>query len=103
MRKYSFLDTVLLVNGVEIGGLGVWGDGLGSIEWSHSQVVQNRGERSDRQWQDLLGVLKVRRQDLDLDYLELWAADQEIADLLERALADAGIADEQPATLRGEP
>jgi len=48
------------------------------------------GEQSDRQWQDLLGVLKVRRQELEFDYLERWAADQEVADLLERALADAG-------------
>ena len=49
------------------------------------------GELSDRQWQDVLGVLKVRRKDLEIDYLERWAAELEIEDLLERALADAGI------------
>lgn len=49
------------------------------------------GEVSDRQWQDLLGVLKVRRRDLELDYLERWAADLGVTDLLERALADAGV------------
>lgn len=51
------------------------------------------GERSDRQWQDLLGVLKVRNQRIDLGYLERWAEEQRIADLLEQALADAGIKD----------
>ena len=54
------------------------------------------GETSDRQWQDLLGVLKVRRKELDFDYLERWADDQGIADLLERALADAGISVDPP-------
>lgn len=54
------------------------------------------GERSDRQWQDLLGVLKVRKKDLDLDYLEQWADDQGVADLLERALTDAGISPAVP-------
>lgn len=49
------------------------------------------GETSDRQWDDLLGVLKVRRHDLDFDYLRRWADHVEVTDLLGRALSDSGI------------
>ncbi len=53
------------------------------------------GELSDRQWHDLLGILKVRREDLDFDYLKRWASDQKVTDLLDRAFADAGISRER--------
>lgn len=49
------------------------------------------GESSDRQWHDLLGVLKVRRPDLDREYLERWSVHLDVRDLLDRALRDAGI------------
>jgi hypothetical protein len=48
------------------------------------------GEVSERQWDDLLGVLKVRKGTLDLPYLERWAAELEVGDLLRRALAESG-------------
>ena len=44
---------------------------------------------SDRQWQDVLGVLRTRRGRLDLDYLRLWAPEAGVADLLEEAIAEA--------------
>lgn len=43
------------------------------------------GEVSDRQWQDVLGVLSVQHDRLDHDYLNKWASELGIADLLERA------------------
>ena len=46
---------------------------------------------SDRQWNDILGVLKVQRRSLDLPYLKEWAERIEVEDLLEKALQDAGI------------
>ncbi|HYU74633.1 MAG TPA: hypothetical protein VEL31_18340 [Ktedonobacteraceae bacterium] len=45
----------------------------------------------DDQWNDILGVLKVQKQDLDVSYLEKWAALLEITALLEQAYVDAGI------------
>lgn len=44
------------------------------------------GEVSDRQWLDLLGVLKVKRAELDLSYVERWATELSLDDLLRRAL-----------------
>ncbi|HUP22243.1 MAG TPA: DUF6036 family nucleotidyltransferase [Thermoanaerobaculia bacterium] len=43
------------------------------------------GESSDRQWSDVLGVMRVQRGSLDLEYLDRWARELEVADLLERA------------------
>jgi hypothetical protein len=50
------------------------------------------GEISDRQWTDILGVLKTQRERLDRAYLLKWAREIGVADLLERALSDAGLA-----------
>jgi hypothetical protein len=46
-------------------------------------------EVSDRQWSDILGVLKAQGERLDQDYLRYWARELEIDDLLQRALADS--------------
>lgn len=43
-------------------------------------------EVSDRQWHDIVGVLKVQAGALDLAYLQRWAAELGVVDLLERAL-----------------
>ena len=48
------------------------------------------GETSDRQWSDVLGVLKVQAERVDGDYLRRWAARLGVSDLLERALRDRG-------------
>jgi hypothetical protein len=48
-------------------------------------------EVSEHQWKDVLGIIKVRRQGLDLAYLRHAAAALAISDLLDRALADSGV------------
>jgi hypothetical protein len=45
------------------------------------------GETSDRQWRDVLGLVRVAGQSLDLEYLRQWAASLGVSDLLERALS----------------
>jgi hypothetical protein len=46
------------------------------------------GEVSERQWRDILGVLKTRSGTLDLGYLRKWANELKVSDLLERALKE---------------
>lgn len=50
---------------------------------------RDTGGRSDRHWSDVLGVLAVRGSDLDRAYLEHWADQLGIRDLLDRASSDA--------------
>ena len=59
---------------------------LNKLEW-----YRMGGEVSDRQWNDILGVLKVQGTNLDMTYLQRWASALGVGDLLERALVDAGL------------
>jgi len=54
---------------------------LAKLEW-----YRMGGEVSDRQWRDILGVLKTRAGELDLAYLRKWANELKVSDLIERAL-----------------
>ncbi|WP_420629960.1 hypothetical protein [Candidatus Leptofilum sp.] len=47
------------------------------------------GEVSERQWRDILGVLKTQQARLDITYLKHWAQTLQVADLLERALSES--------------
>jgi hypothetical protein len=53
---------------------------LAKLEW-----FRRGGEISERQWWDVIGVLKVNR-DVDRSYLREWAASLGVTDLLARAL-----------------
>lgn len=50
---------------------------------------------SERQWNDVLGVLKIQGQKLDWDYLEYWAGELDLADLLEHAMAEVPASNSQ--------
>ncbi len=47
------------------------------------------GGVSERQWRDVLGVIRVRGDDLDLEYLREAAAGEGLTELLDEALAAA--------------
>lgn len=51
------------------------------------------GEVSERQWKDVLGILRLRGRDLDLVYLRDWAGTLGLAPLLVRAMREAGFED----------
>ena len=59
---------------------------LAKLDW-----YRKGGEVSDRQWRDLLGVLKVQAGALDQEYLKHWAAELRVAGLLRRALDEADL------------
>lgn len=52
---------------------------------------ESSGEVSDRQWKDVLGVIKVQSEKLDKAYLEDWAAKLGVPELLRRAYRDSGM------------
>lgn len=54
---------------------------LAKLEW-----FRRGGETSERQWWDIVGVLRVN-PGADAGYLRRWAIELEVADLLERAVA----------------
>lgn len=56
---------------------------LAKLEW-----FRRGGETSERQWWDIVGVLRVTA-DADRAYLRRWASSLGVSDLLDRAIADA--------------
>lgn len=48
------------------------------------------GETSDRQWRDILGIMRVSSGELDWGYLQTWAPRLGVADLLDRIRRQAG-------------
>lgn len=57
---------------------------LAKLEWFRAG-----GEVSERQWGDLLGVLRISGPTVDRSYLERMAASLGLSDLLERAFTEA--------------
>ncbi len=57
---------------------------LSKLEW-----YKAGGETSERQWRDVVGVMQVQLHQLDQVYLNKWAADLGVGDLLQRAWTEA--------------
>ena len=57
---------------------------LAKLEW-----YRMGGEVSDRQWRDVMGILKVQAESLDLEYLWKWSTILGVSDLLETALGES--------------
>jgi hypothetical protein len=59
---------------------------LQKLDW-----YRKSGDVSDRQWRDVLGLIKVQAERLDREYLTRWADTMGLTDLLRRAIAEAGL------------
>lgn len=56
---------------------------LAKLEW-----YKSGGEISERQWRDVMGVMKVQSRTLDVDYLRSWADEFGVLELLEKAMSE---------------
>jgi len=59
---------------------------LAKLEWYRAG-----GELSERQWGDILGVLRVNSKNLDFEGMQESASELVVSDLLARALIEAGL------------
>ena len=57
---------------------------LRKLEW-----YRRGGEVSDRQWRDVVSMLRIQRDRLDTTELKLWAERVGVADLMEAARREA--------------
>jgi hypothetical protein len=57
---------------------------LAKLDW-----FRKGNEVSEKQWRDVLGVLKLRQGELDLKYLRKWAIELNVSYLLEKALNES--------------
>lgn len=57
-------------------------------------ILYRQGNKiSERQWRDILGVLKVQSNSLDFDYLTYWAKEENLSTLLNQAFLESGLSD----------
>ncbi|MDY6782330.1 MAG: hypothetical protein SW833_07230 [Cyanobacteriota bacterium] len=59
---------------------------LNKLRWGQSS-------QSEKQWRDVLGILKVQTTQLDFDYLRSLGEQLELTDVLSQAFSEAGLAD----------
>ena len=55
------------------------------------KLVRGRGRQSEKQWRDVLGVLKLQGDRLDGEYLRRWGAELNIAEVLDQAFQASGL------------
>ncbi|MBD1930437.1 MULTISPECIES: hypothetical protein [Cyanophyceae] len=56
-----------------------------------NKLLWRQRSGSEKQWRDVLGVLKVQAENLDFDYLTQWAERLNIVDVLNQVVTEAGI------------
>ena len=55
------------------------------------KLLWRRQLRSETQWRDVLGVLKVQRERLDFEHLREWANRLSVSDELDQAFREADV------------
>jgi hypothetical protein len=86
MRRRQFHPITTAASGLLVAFASPEDTILSKLVW-----YRRGGEVSDRQWGDILAVLRVQHTRLDLGYLRKWADRLDVVDLLERAQREANI------------
>ena len=55
------------------------------------KLVWGRGSQSEKQWRDVLGVLKLQGNHLDFEYLWRWGEELNLIETLDRAFRESGL------------
>ena len=58
--------------------------------YSQDLLSRTDGMRDDAEWNDIVGMLKIQVPPFERDFLEEWARNLKIAEMLRQALVDAG-------------
>jgi hypothetical protein len=56
-----------------------------------AKLLWGQQSQSEKQWRDVLGVLKVQGDSLDFVYMTQWATQLDLMELVQRAIAAAGL------------
>ena len=56
-----------------------------------SKLLWGQSSQSEKQWRDVLGILKVQAEKLDVDYLNKWSEYLNLSNLLNLAMTESGI------------
>jgi hypothetical protein len=56
-----------------------------------AKLLWGQQSQSEKQWRDVLGVLKVQGDSLDFAYLTQWASQLDLTELLQQVIAAAGL------------
>lgn len=67
---------------------------LSKLAWYHKGNRVSDRLWTEQQW-DVAGVLKVQATTLSFAYMRRWAADLHIAGILEQAIGEAGLSEEE--------
>ena len=82
------LDEELLLRRVRLSSQDLWVHSPEDILLQKLRWFRRGGGVSDRQWRDVLGIVRVQGQRLDHDYLTAGALRLQVSDLLERVLKE---------------
>lgn len=90
MDRSSFAVSQMLRRRlIDIDGIPIW---IASPEDTILQkLLWGSKSNSQKQWRDVLGILKLQSTNLDYDYLMEWARRLELVDFLTQAMTEAGI------------
>jgi hypothetical protein len=85
------LDDELLHRRVRVSGKELWVHSPEDILLQKLRWFRRGGEVSDRQWRDVLGIVRVQGRLLNLGYLTAGALRLQVPDLLARALREGDV------------